>query len=131
MEDLSIKGFKLFPNKQPLDYSHAKIALKTIAAMHAQSLVFERKISKEIIDLYPAAMKEIVYNEKEPDNMFTKWMDIAVDQISEAIADVIEGYSNNQRGIVRKKLPEILREAFSLIKPSKRYSKKISFEYNY
>ena len=122
-----MKSFKLFPNKQPLDYKHAKITLKTVAAMHGQCLIFEEKISKEknqsrieIIDLYPTAVKEIVYNEKEPDNMFTKWMDVAVDQISEAIADVIEGYSNDERNIIRRKLPEILREAFSLIKPSKR-----------
>lgn len=142
MEDLAEQNFMLFPNKRPLDYDHVKVLLKTIAAMHGRSLVFEQKISEkktdsvsehfktlgklqkiEIKDLYPTAVRETVYNEEEPENMFTKWMAIAVDEISNAIADVIDGYTNNQRDLIRKNLPNVLSQAFVLTKPSKKYVK--------
>lgn len=140
LEDLTPYGFQLYPEREPLDLDHAKIVLKTLAAMHGECLVFEKKISEgrassvsphwdkvknlqkiEIKDLYPLATKEVVYNLKETENTFTKWMKIGPYQIGKGVSEALEGYSESERLKIKNELPKIILEIYTLTEYSTKF----------
>lgn len=48
LEDLIYQGYKVIPPGKPFDIDHCKLALKSLAHLHANSIIFEEKRSKDL-----------------------------------------------------------------------------------
>ncbi|XP_073822383.1 uncharacterized protein [Musca autumnalis] len=63
-EELQQKGYKMAAARDGLlDYEHLKCAVKSLASLHAASIVFEVKQNQKVNRTYPLATKEDCYPE--------------------------------------------------------------------
>uniref|UniRef100_A0A1I8PWT3 CHK kinase-like domain-containing protein n=1 Tax=Stomoxys calcitrans TaxID=35570 RepID=A0A1I8PWT3_STOCA len=61
-EDLQYRGYRMAAARDGLlDYKHLQCALKSLAAMHAASIVFELREKRTIVDIFPEAVIENAY----------------------------------------------------------------------
>ena len=61
-EDLNLHHFKMAAGRDGLlDYPHLKCTVKTLAAMHAASIVYELQEKKTVLEMHPEACHENAY----------------------------------------------------------------------
>ncbi|KAL0276418.1 UNVERIFIED_CONTAM: hypothetical protein PYX00_003999 [Menopon gallinae] len=138
VEDLSVEGYYMLPERTLMDEDHIRASLRAMAAMHAGSLVLQEKLRKgAVTSLSPNYKKyrertdvtlgqlyshltyetEVSDIKGHPGNTF---MEVGFkSQIP--VVDLLEGYTHQEKTKIKEKLPHALRRILPLVKPSDKY----------
>uniref|UniRef100_A0A1Q3G3U7 Putative juvenile hormone-inducible protein n=1 Tax=Culex tarsalis TaxID=7177 RepID=A0A1Q3G3U7_CULTA len=120
-ENLKVEGYRMVENnKSLLDYAHLEVALKTVAKLHAASLVLEERTKQPITKLYSGHLNENVYIDDEKYVRKTN-LDNAIKALSELIKRIDKYKSSDQLGLILEKFPAVIRKIYDFAKPSTRY----------
>lgn len=120
-ENLMEQGFKMSAARDGLlNYEHLTCALKTIAAMHAGSILFEQRQCKKIPELYADAVIENSYPSGVNDNHMRMRNFNNANRVLCEILKVLPKYKDNLSHIL-KEFPRKMHKIFDLARPSKRY----------
>lgn len=131
IEDLSINGYYMLPERTLMDEAHIKASLKGMAAMHAASFVFEEKFNQgkighrspfftkktgKIGDIYDHLKfeGEVIDEPGHPGYLLCT----AGIRSELAIVDLLPGYTQAEKEKIKKELPNRLRNIFELAKSS-------------
>lgn len=120
LEDLNLLHYKMAAGRDGLlDYPHLKCTVKTLAAMHAASIVYEVRKKKKFNELFPEACVENAYPMNYPkDHMRYQNFRNALKVFKEFIK-LMPKYKTNQEEILQK-----LQPLFALIYPMAQTSTK-------
>uniref|UniRef100_A0A8D8F7C9 (northern house mosquito) hypothetical protein n=1 Tax=Culex pipiens TaxID=7175 RepID=A0A8D8F7C9_CULPI len=120
-ENLKVEGYRMVENnKSLLDYAHLEVALKTVAKLHAASLVLEERTKQPITKLYSGHLNENVYIDDEKYVRKTN-LDNAIKALSELIKRIDKYKNSDQLGLILEKFPAVIRKIYDFAKPSTRY----------
>lgn len=134
VEDLSLQGYYMLPERTLIDLQHLKVAIKTMARMHAGSMIFEEKLKtgqcttqstrisdqKEVLikDLYPNLIFESECTDDPSHPGHTFW-EVGIKSQC-AIIDLLPGYTPEQKERIRNKFPDTIRQVYRMLEPSTR-----------
>lgn len=120
LEDLNLLHYKMAAGRDGLlDYPHLKCTVKTLAAMHVASIVYEVREKKKFNELFPEACVENAYPMNYPkDHMRYQNFRNALKVFKEFIK-LMPKYQTNQEEILQK-----LQPLFALIYPMAQTSTK-------
>lgn len=132
-EDVSVDGYYMVPERMFLNKDYILKCLDSIAAMHASSIIFEEKLKigeirtisenrgsnlKSIGELYKNLLfeTEATGDKNHPGN----WVYETGIKAFVELVDLLPNYTNDQKIIIKKKLPNEMRRIYDLVKPSER-----------
>lgn len=122
----------MYPERVELDLDHVKATVRAMAAMHAGPMILEQLLADgkaphwpkgwtpdkpaTLAQMYPQILyeSEVSDDPTHPGNKFYE----AGFKSQVAIVDLLPGYSQEQRTLIKQKLPDILRRIFRFVKPS-------------
>uniref|UniRef100_A0A1A9WZV1 CHK domain-containing protein n=1 Tax=Glossina brevipalpis TaxID=37001 RepID=A0A1A9WZV1_9MUSC len=125
-EDLMHKGYRMGAKRDGvLDYGHLSCAIKSLAKMHAASLVYERKMKSKINGLHPDAVVENAYplNVKTSHMRYQNFSNAV--KVIEEILKLLPKYEKNLKDILHQ-LPEKMQKIFELSQTSSKYCNVLS-----
>lgn len=135
VEDLSVMGYYMLPERTLMDEEHVRASLRAMAAMHAGSLVLQEKLRAGVVtslspnyekykkkadvtlgELYAHLTYETEVSDIKghPGNDF---MEVGF-KSQLPLVDLMEGYTNQEKNKIKEKLPHALRRILPLVKPS-------------
>ncbi|KAI9585503.1 hypothetical protein GQX74_001350 [Glossina fuscipes] len=120
-EDLKHKNYRMDAKRDGLlDYQHLSCAIKSLAKMHAASLIYEIRMKSKINALHPDAVVENAYplNMKANHVRYQNFSN-AVNVFKE-ILRVLPKYEKNLENILHQ-LPEKMQKIFKLSQTSNKY----------
>ncbi|XP_055641916.1 uncharacterized protein LOC129778822 isoform X3 [Toxorhynchites rutilus septentrionalis] len=120
-ENLKAEGYRMVEhNKSLLDLAHLEVALKTVAKLHAASLVLEERTKQPITKLYSGHLNENVYINDEGYVRKTN-LDNAIRALCELIKRIDKYKHSDQLDFILEKFPEVIRKIYDFAKPSTVY----------
>ncbi|XP_058453324.1 uncharacterized protein LOC131431555 isoform X2 [Malaya genurostris] len=120
-ENLQAEGYRMVENnKGLLDFAHLEVALKSLAKLHAASLVLEERTKQPITKLYSGHLNENAYIDDDTYVRKTN-LENAIKVLCELIKR-IDKYKNSDRlKFILEKFPQIIRKIYDFAKPSTVY----------
>ncbi|XP_055598931.1 uncharacterized protein LOC129748356 isoform X5 [Uranotaenia lowii] len=120
-ENLKAEGYRMVQNnKSLLDYAHLKVALKTVAKLHAASLVLEERTKQPITQLYSGHLNENVYIDDDRYVRKTN-LDNAIKALCELIKRIEKYKTSDRLDFILEKFPQVIRKIYEFAKPSTVY----------
>lgn len=134
LEDVSVEGYFMVPERTFLDEDYILRCLDSIAAMHASSIIFEEKLKageidtvseegdskklKTIGELYENLLfeTEATGDKEHPGN----WIYETGIQAFVELVDLLPKYTTDEKILIKKKLPNEMRKIYDLVKASDR-----------
>ncbi|KAK7794871.1 hypothetical protein R5R35_013588 [Gryllus longicercus] len=132
MEDLSSAGFKVFNNRELMDWNHCVVVLRTLASFHAASITFEKRESEVvghpcvIGDMYPDLFQSVL-GKAMNDDPEKGWFAAGIRALC-ALVPQLTKYKGNvevQR-LIREKLPNICQTNINILGRSSQYRNVVS-----
>lgn len=120
-ENLKAEGYRMLENnKSLLDFAHLEVALKTVAKLHAASLVLEERTKQPIMKLYSGHLNENVYIDDV--NYVRKTnLDNAIKALCELIKRIDKYKNSDKLDFILEKFPEVIRKIYDFARPSTEY----------
>lgn len=122
LDDLTEKGFAMAEGDITLEDTYVKLALKTLARMHASSMLLERIKTKPLATVYPELFREVLYDEAKPRSPTSRWITWQVDDLLLGI-DYLDKYTHQQKEYIKANFASAIRRIYPLNKQSTRYVK--------
>nr|XP_029720140.1 uncharacterized protein LOC109398299 isoform X2 [Aedes albopictus] len=120
-ENLKAEGYRMLENnKSLLDFAHLEVALKTVAKLHAASLVLEERTKQPIAKLYSGHLNENVYIDDETYVRKTN-LDNAIKALCELIKRIDKYKNSDKLDYILGKFPEVIRRIYDFARPSTEY----------
>ncbi|XP_062548874.1 uncharacterized protein LOC134213643 isoform X3 [Armigeres subalbatus] len=120
-ENLKAEGYQMLENnKSLLDFAHLEVALKTVAKLHAASLVLEERTKQSIMKLYSGHLNENVYIDDETYVRKTN-LDNAIKALCELIKRIDKYKTSDKLDYILQKFPEVIRRIYDFARPSTEY----------
>jgi len=116
LENLCDQGYILSSFRE-LDVDHMKIAMKTLARMHASSLALEIRTRANIPELYPGLLDENGF--PESDGYRRRGIKTMTRTVVE-LCKLIEGYDEWDKNEAIEAFPMVINRIYKLVKPSDR-----------
>lgn len=135
IEDLCVSGYYMYEERTLMDKEHILASLKSMAAMHASSIILEEKLKEgkikidrmpkikdvkklTIFDIYQDLLFETETTEivGHPGNTSRE---VAI-KAKLHIIDYLKNYTDDERIKIKKEFPDRMRRLFKLAKPSKK-----------
>lgn len=133
IEDLSASEYYLFPERTLLDKEHVLVALRSLAAMHASSVLLEEKLRQGKLKLDSSTSISVNSNttvwDLYQDLLFEGDFPAGLEEFShihhetaikaeKEIIDHLPNFTEREKVMIKKKLPDAMRRVFELVKPS-------------
>ncbi|EAT41777.1 AAEL006600-PC [Aedes aegypti] len=120
-ENLKAEGYRMLENnKSLLDFAHLEVALKTVAKLHAASLVLEERTKQSIMKLYSGHLNENVYIDDDTYVRKTN-LDNAIKALCELIKRIDKYKNSDKLDFILAKFPEVIRRIYDFARPSTEY----------
>ncbi|XP_065075777.1 uncharacterized protein LOC135699440 [Ochlerotatus camptorhynchus] len=120
-ENLKAEGYQMLENnKSLLDFAHLEVALKTVAKLHAASLVLEERTKQPIMKLYSVHLNENVYIDDDKYVRKTN-LDNAIKALCELIKRIDKYKNSDKLDFILEKFPEVIRKIYDFARPSTEY----------
>lgn len=121
-EDLSQQGFKMAAGRDGLlDFQHLQCSVKTLAALHASSIVLDFKQKAKINELFPKAVFENAYPANcSPQHVRYKNFANANKVFCEIIKELPK-YQNIKLKYILENIQPKMARIFELVQPSNKY----------
>ncbi|XP_021703900.1 uncharacterized protein LOC5568178 isoform X5 [Aedes aegypti] len=120
-ENLKAEGYRMLENnKSLLDFAHLEVALKTVAKLHAASLVLEERTKQSIMKLYSGHLNENVYIDDDTYVRKTN-LDNAIKALCELIKRIDKYRNSDKLDFILAKFPEVIRRIYDFARPSTEY----------
>ncbi|KAK6641596.1 hypothetical protein RUM44_013311 [Polyplax serrata] len=120
LDDLTEKGFAMAEGDITLEDTYVKLALKTLARMHASSMLLERIKTKPLATVYPELFREVLYDEAKPRSPTSRWITWQVDDLLLGI-DYLDKYTHQQKEYIKANFASAIRRIYPLNKQSTRF----------
>ena len=117
-DDLATEGYQIVKDNNGIfDYDHLALTLKTVAKLHATSLVLEERTQQHITKLYPGFLDENAYVDDD-DYVRKLGLENAIEALCELIKHT-EAYKESENlDSILEKFPDIVRKIYEFVKPS-------------
>ncbi|XP_058815881.1 uncharacterized protein LOC131679224 isoform X3 [Topomyia yanbarensis] len=120
-ENLQAEGYRMVKNnKSLLDYAHLEVALKSVAKLHAASLVLEERTKQPITKLYSGHLNENVYIDDDTYVRKTN-LENAIKALCELIKRIDKYKHSDRLDFILEKFPQVIRKIYDFAKPSTVY----------
>ncbi|KAL0276414.1 UNVERIFIED_CONTAM: hypothetical protein PYX00_003997 [Menopon gallinae] len=119
LEDLTAENFGMKKESGFFDRDHVEQALKAVAALHAGSVVFERKKQIELDKLLPSCFEEIINSTKENSPTYM-WKGRQILDLTTAV-DFLDKYTPEEKKRAKDRLPDVINNIYSLSKKSEKW----------
>ncbi|XP_036330007.1 uncharacterized protein LOC118742153 [Rhagoletis pomonella] len=120
-EHLADQEFRMAAGRDGLlDYKHLQCALKSLAALHASSIVYEARCGRKLNELHPEAVVEIAYPLDIPQHHVRKQNFNNANRVFLELIKLLPKYQQNREYILRE-FPKRMAAIFELIQTSKKY----------
>ncbi|XP_067004245.2 uncharacterized protein [Anabrus simplex] len=124
LEDLSGINFNTLDIREPMDFQHCSVAIRTLARFHASSIIFEEKETKasgkicRINELYPKLFEENLFVDSD-DKLAKGWFLTSIKAmvaLTELLPKYGKGHEKHQ--LIKEKIPEVCMRIKDLVKSS-------------
>lgn len=132
IEDLSVSGYIMYPERTLMDKEHVIASLKSLAAMHASSIILEERLKEGKVKIEGRMQKDVrnlwdVYHdllfENEAPNIVGHpghtSREVAIKAELEII-DHLDNYTEDEKIKIKKELPNRMRRLYQFVKSSDR-----------
>jgi len=133
VEDLSLKGFYMLPERTLMDLKYVKASIKAMARMHSRSIIFEEQYNAghakslsplaasikgkaTIRDLYPGLIFESECTDNPEHPGFTFW-EVGI-KGQAALIDLLPKYTDEEKENIKKSFGDTIRQVYRMLEPS-------------
>lgn len=120
LEDASLNGYVTMDKHAPFDEEHCVLLLKTLARLHAKSLILDERLRRQgrsIPDLYGSLLNEMVFSESDISERFCASGIVGM----RALFRLAEARLGDEKKLVEHRFAEWTRNLSRLLRPSGKY----------